>query len=261
MQNYFKMFNLNLFVLLTSTSIVSNIIVQSKECPDSAVTPSNSTYYYGNKTATFGCSFNTTVYKFVAVYFEDEDMENGTDLDYFPNGTIALTDTNRADAGLYHLQLNSLSDSCNCSVSYYGDPLVLDFVKSVNYEVDENLDITCDVKGYPIDSVTWKKDGVILDKSVAPRVVLKDVKDHPNARLVIEGVKYSDEGEYSCTAHSLYSNTSSTKSLMVRIKNPIAWVWPLVGILVEIILLAAMIIICTKIDKKRKLQSEQGKDN
>ncbi|KAH9490676.1 hypothetical protein Btru_032740 [Bulinus truncatus] len=160
----------------------------------------------------------------------------------------------RSDLGNYTA---SYGPSGNCTVSYTAPPLVLDMVKSQNLEKGNDLDILCDVKGFPGSVVTWTRDGVELTENTT-RVNLMDNDMVKNAYLHIKSLDYSDEGLYNCTAYSSHFNKSHSKSLVVRVKNPIAWVWPLVGIIVEVIFLAIIIFACAKFDKRRLIQSEQN---
>ncbi|CAL1539193.1 unnamed protein product [Lymnaea stagnalis] len=219
-----------------------------------------SIFYFGNKTATLSCNITSGGSTPVTWYFQNTSLKETGDR-YTMTGTpstpvLEIKKPTRDDAGQYTANFGT---TANCTVNYTAAPLVLDMVKSMSVEKDDDLDIVCDIRGYPPAEVVWQRNGVNLTESAL--IQLRDYNGHINAQLYIEDVQYSDEGTYTCIAYSHLFNSSSTKSLVVRVKNPIAWVWPLIGIIVEIVLLGIVIFICAKLDKRRAIRADFNDTN
>ncbi|KAA0187633.1 hypothetical protein HAZT_HAZT005789 [Hyalella azteca] len=75
------------------------------------------------------------------------------------------------------------------------------------------MSVICPVGGYPIDKITWQKDGV--------RLPVKHQQDvHANGTLTISAVtRAGDEGSYSCTALDKQGR-SDQQTLHIQVKVP-----------------------------------------
>ncbi|XP_059480274.1 papilin isoform X2 [Neocloeon triangulifer] len=77
-----------------------------------------------------------------------------------------------------------------------------------SYAIDTNLNIKCDVDGYPIPEVTWFKDDQRLEAS--ERVQITE-----NHELFIERVQMRDAGSYKCEARNQESVNSGTVTVTI----------------------------------------------
>ena len=62
------------------------------------------------------------------------------------------------------------------------------------------LDIYCLFSGYPAPLVTWTRDDEPITNS--SHMVLENVDDSLNGRLIVSNVKLTDNGIYTCEATS-----------------------------------------------------------
>lgn len=105
-------------------------------------------------------------------------------------------------------------------INFSAAPLVLDFDKSKNLIQEDNLELKCQVKGYPRIPVMWLKDGKPLNITEQnDRIRLSSLNGYKDAFLKIESVEFDDEGEYTCEAVSEQFNVTSRKSVTVRVKG------------------------------------------
>ncbi|GFO13568.1 neural cell adhesion molecule 1 [Plakobranchus ocellatus] len=222
------------------------------------------TYYYGNKTAMLSCSINTAGRTVQNVLWlkNDTPISNLKESDRFmnpDNNTLIIDDPTRDDAGLYivRITLDGLPPY-DCKIMYKAGPFVEDFKKSKNLIEKDNMELQCKVKGYPKPTVTWYKDNAILNISQDHRIELLPLDGYKNARLIIKGIEFSDEGEYACKAFSSYFNETAIKTITVRVKDKLAALWPFLGIVCEVVILCAIIFIY---EKRRNKRAEQEENN
>ncbi|KAK6619885.1 hypothetical protein RUM44_006285 [Polyplax serrata] len=96
-------------------------------------------------------------------------------------------------------------------LNVYGLPYVRP-MPPISAVAGKTLVIKCPVAGYPIEGVTWEKDGVRLPTSVRQRV--------SNNTLSIENVqKDTDQGSYTCFARNRQGH-SSHKGVQVKVIVP-----------------------------------------
>ncbi|GFO26388.1 neuroplastin [Plakobranchus ocellatus] len=186
-------------------------------------------YNYGNETVTLHCTANLEDAKFSKWLKNNETIEKGDkyDLDDKP---------------------------FDCVVNYPAGPLVLDMDKSINAVEDDTVNIDCDVKGWPTPEVEWwVNDEKKLENSSV--VSFEEYKGVKGARLVLTGVTFDYDGMYECRAYSAKFNETSKKSIKLRVKDKLAWLWPFLGIIVEVVVLILLILFFEKIKKKN------GSDN
>ncbi|XP_059058317.1 papilin-like [Achroia grisella] len=80
--------------------------------------------------------------------------------------------------------------------------------ETTNLAVGTELNLPCDVDGYPSPTVYWSKDGVPLTSNHRTQFT--------DARLTITNLTVADSGEYGCHASNPYSNDYSTVRILVR---------------------------------------------
>ena len=83
--------------------------------------------------------------------------------------------------------------------------------------IDEgDLLLTCDAVGNPTPSISWTKNGFLINASGDPRISFIE----ENTKLSIANVSVADDGQYRCVAsNSLGNATSNTAILDVQSKN------------------------------------------
>ena len=88
---------------------------------------------------------------------------------------------------------------------------------SKNVVLGDDLEITCDVSGYPYPTVNWFKDG----KPLMPnkRITIIDNGMYKNAILSIHDLEFEDKGEYTCNATSVENPSGVTATIVIRVKG------------------------------------------
>ncbi|XP_026315037.1 papilin isoform X10 [Hyposmocoma kahamanoa] len=79
---------------------------------------------------------------------------------------------------------------------------------SPNLSVGSELNLPCDVDGYPVPDVYWTKDGARLGPSDRVRIT--------DSRLTISGVSVYDSGVYGCHASNSFSTDADTVQITVQ---------------------------------------------
>uniref|UniRef100_A0A224YVE7 Protein containing I-set domain n=1 Tax=Rhipicephalus zambeziensis TaxID=60191 RepID=A0A224YVE7_9ACAR len=114
---------------------------------------------------------------------------------------------------------------------------------SKNQVEGDPLTLSCKAFGVPIPVVTWLKDDEPLNIS-DPRITLEPLNNVSDAKLVIQDLNFDDRAQYTCVASNGISN--ETMTVLVRVKDKLAALWPFLGICVEVAVLCAIIFIYEK---------------
>lgn len=128
-------------------------------------------------------------------------------------------------------------------VAYFND-------RSINVHPGDDVQLDCSAKGYPVPILRWKKGNELVQSGGNIEV--------SNITLKISNVDYDDKGTYYCIADS-GSELQSNRSIVVRVKDPLAVLYPIIGIVVQCIILAVIIFFYERNRKKRK-QDQQRQD-
>ncbi|CAL1543889.1 unnamed protein product [Lymnaea stagnalis] len=228
-------------------------------------TKSEPLFGFGNKTAELSCTID---HKYSSVVW----LQNTTliselkDKDRFvaQNTTLIINNPERTDGNKYIARFtldvapHNKPETYDCEVEFFASPLVKDFEKSKNLIQEDNLELQCQVLGYPPAVVTWYKDNEPLNATGSDRVLLFPLKGYKNAHLKIKNVDFNDAGDYKCEAFSDHFNDSSAKEVTVRVKDKLAALWPFLGIVGEVVVLCTIIFIY---EKRRNKQAEQEENN
>uniref|UniRef100_A0A023FVX7 Putative secreted protein n=1 Tax=Amblyomma parvum TaxID=251391 RepID=A0A023FVX7_AMBPA len=114
---------------------------------------------------------------------------------------------------------------------------------SKNQVEGDPLTLSCKASGVPTPTVTWFKDDEPLN-TTDPRITLEPIKNVTDAKLVIQNLNFDDRAQYTCVASNGISN--ETMTVLVRVKDKLAALWPFLGICVEVAILCAIIFIYEK---------------
>lgn len=94
-----------------------------------------------------------------------------------------------------------------------GAPSITQFCKYVEYNVDDDVYITCPVKSNPQAKITWLFNG----KLTGPRHKL-DITSC-SQKLHIPYARIKDSGAYTCMASNLYGTVNQTCQVTIQGKN------------------------------------------
>ncbi|XP_071806297.1 hemicentin-2-like [Asterias amurensis] len=153
----------------------------------------------------------------------DADMATPIDANstsFVTSGTGQLTvdQVNRTDSGVFTaIATDSTGGSGNCT--FYlevGFPPVFDneTITEIQGDLNQTVVLTCPYESSPLSTVTWLKDGVILEFST------RFIIDGRN--LTIADVQAADKGSYQCRASNTYGMAVSSPIILVMEVTPLS---------------------------------------
>uniref|UniRef100_A0A6P7FJH3 Down syndrome cell adhesion molecule-like protein Dscam2 isoform X4 n=1 Tax=Diabrotica virgifera virgifera TaxID=50390 RepID=A0A6P7FJH3_DIAVI len=130
---------------------------------------------------------------------------------------VNITNIKAEDGGEYtctaHNTVGKISHSARVNV--YGLPYIRDMHK-ITGVAGMSLIIKCPVAGYPIETITWEREGQILPINRRQRV-------YANGTLVIEQTqRREDAGTYTCQAQNRQRNTAR-RDVEIQVIVPPRW--------------------------------------
>ncbi|XP_078324961.1 uncharacterized protein LOC111127013 isoform X2 [Crassostrea virginica] len=155
----------------------------------------------------------------------DKTAESVSDR-YKINGTVlTIVNTAWTDVGPYTCVVTVYwggssnpdnAESVTSVVPLKGAPKLGKMDTSKNVVLGDDLEITCDVSGYPYPTVNWFKDGkpLMSDK----RITLSDNGVYRKAIMGINNLEFKDNGEYTCNATNKENPSGVTAKIVIRVK-------------------------------------------
>lgn len=173
------------------------------------------------------------------------------------NNSLTVNKAVPADVGEYTCVFKLFGGTkMNATVSINALPFVHKFDKSKNLVQGDPLDVQCQVDAFPTASVTWYKDQEKIEPS--DRIEIKANKDGlEGASLRITNMDFDDRADYVCVATNMYGTNNST--LLVRVKDKLAALWPFLGICAEVTILVIIIFIYER-RRAKKLEEMDEKE-
>lgn len=198
------------------------------------------------------------------------------------NNSLTIKHTAHNDAGEYvcNFTLKNLQ-TMSATVNLNASPFVGKFDGSKNLVQGDPLILHCNAWGHPPPSVTWFKrkedeeehENEVIDEAYItadkvkaglednddPRITQTDYSTTggpviKNGTLRIEALDYDDRYIYTCTATDGF--TSANATVLVRVKDKLAALWPFLGICVEVLILC-IIIFFYEHHRAKKLAEEE----
>jgi len=177
--------------------------------------------------------------------------------------TVSNTDTNsvlnfsrvgQADIGTWRCIVTD-SQGLNVSkeVNLFSLPQAMPLPRSYNRVEGEEVELQCEVYGWPMPTLSWRRGDQPLNTS-------DDRVSIINGTLKIVNLRLEDRADYICVASSTYNNTEyeDTSSTLVRVKDNLAPLWPFLGILFEIVILAVIIVSYECYRRNKKSEDEKN---
>ncbi|XP_022244582.1 hemicentin-2-like [Limulus polyphemus] len=243
-QNVVNSYEASVFVSIRATMIHTN-----EEVPGQGIIlkPPQPLYLVCNTTDDLSLS---------VVWYKDGLPLNGNERIkiFSENNSVIVKMTTESDTGEYTCAVTKPNINSTILVRTHTE-FYEHFPNSLNLVQGDKLVLTCKVKGAPIPIVTWLKDEMPLNTS-DPRIKLENSdRGVPDAKLVIENLDYDDRAYYTCEANNGVNNVTNT--VLVRVKDKLAALWPFLGICAEVAVLCAIIFIY---EKKRVKQDFDESD-
>lgn len=169
------------------------------------------------------------------------------------SNTLVINDPGYTDAGNYTCIVQGVGE--NATIVVQTNVSIEATEGSKNQVEGDPLTLSCKAFGVPLPVVTWLKDDEPLNIS-DPRISLEPINNVSDAKLVIQDLNFDDRAQYTCVASNGISN--ETMTVLVRVKDKLAALWPFLGICVEVAVLCAIIFIY---EKKRVKPDFEESDN
>lgn len=124
--------------------------------------------------------------------------------------------------------------------------------REVKYYAGDDVNLKCDIVGYPLVYEWQFEDGTKITADVNSRFsVKKDV-------LSIRDITYSDRKKYICVADYDNGKKQLKQTIILRVKDPKAPLWPFLGILAEVVVIAAVILGAEYYKSRRRSEIDGG---
>ncbi|XP_037562933.1 neuroplastin [Dermacentor silvarum] len=178
------------------------------------------------------------------LWYKDGSRLSSEDKKYSINSdsnTLEVNDPGYLDTGNYTCVVVGTEENATIVVQ---TNVSIEYAESSKNQVEgDPLTLSCKASGVPTPVVTWFKDDEPLNIS-DPRVTLEPINNVSDAKLVIQDLNFDDRAQYTCVASNGISN--ETMTVLVRVKDKLAALWPFLGICVEVAVLCAIIFIYEK---------------
>lgn len=187
-------------------------------------------------------------------WYRNDELLTDDDKKYIistENSSLTIKAAQTNDVGVYQC---AEDDEPRVNVTLYSVPYVRG-EKSINTSPGHSVTLDCKPRGLPVPEVTWYgSDQLILPDG--KRFALKN-STVLNGQLVINNLEYSDYKIYTCVATNMYGSYNGTT--LVRVKSPWRAIWPIIGIIIQLIILT-VIIFFYEMRKKKEMEIEKRRE-
>lgn len=181
-----------------------------------------------------------------------------------PNSTLLVKAAQEKHLGDYSCTF-TLSDGerYNATIPLNAAANVDSLGLSVSVTEGDTAELRCKPWGRPLPTVRWMKQDLttealsVVSNTSDSRYRFAPIGTVPNCILYVDSTVLSDRANYVCIAENTYGAGNNT--LLLRVKSKLAPLWPVIGIIVEIVLLAIIIIIY-EVYKKKKSTDQKGEE-
>ncbi|XP_010881922.1 neuroplastin isoform X2 [Esox lucius] len=149
-----------------------------------------------------------------------------------------------------------MAPSVNATINIKAGPDIVGHKRSDNKNEGQKALLYCKSTGFPYPVWSWRKldNGVYMDiDNASGRFFITNLDNYTELSIVNLDID-SDPGEYQCNA----TNTIGTSSMVsvLRVRSYLAWLWPLLGVLFEVLVLVVIIVVYEKRKKPDDIQDD-----
>ncbi|XP_070542033.1 basigin-like [Ptychodera flava] len=184
------------------------------------------------------------------------------DVEIKTNNTLVILNSELTDTGVYECIVSHQVGGKTVEERHPKEvtaPLTIKLPQSVNLEEGENARILCEVSSFPPPMVTWYRGSEMLSNGSndGRTWVIETPPGSPQvmSTLMIKKVVDADRDVYTCNATNS-ANEKDSKECLLRVKDRLAALWPFIGIMCEVIVLVAIILLCERRQKSKMMNDD-----
>lgn len=173
------------------------------------------------------------------------------------NNSLVISNTVENDCGNYTC---SSSGGASAIIAVKTKVVIKPMDNSRNVDQNRNIVLTCNItQGTPPPVIRWMKESDPLNMS-DPRITVKsDSRGIEGTEVIIADARFDDRAEYTCIATNEVNSVNAT--ILIRVKDKYAALWPFIGICVEVAILCTIIFIYEKRRQKPDFDESETEHN